>query len=131
MNQLYKLFAVLIITIWACDGAPQCPSLTGGWTNHEGQDIQFKTDGSGLWLVRFGSSIDTTTFRYAVHCTRTPIQLDITDFSSGPFRGKSVYGIIEWSSDTSFRFRFEAGVVPDVRPSAFDSDQTQKFFSLR
>jgi hypothetical protein len=131
MNQLNTIFALaafLVVSTFACVGRPKCPQLAGRWTDHEGQDFIFQPDGKALWLVRFGSSFDTTHFSYQTHCDQSPVQLDMHSFQSGPYVGKGIFGIVEWSSDSSFRLRYEPGNDGAVRPAAFDNEQTLQFF---
>lgn len=107
---------------------PPCRSLEGHWTNREGQSFQFLPGGKALWLIRFGSQVDTFRMEYRYNCKKQPAELDLSGFQSGPLKGKTLYGILEWSNDSSFRFDSETGYSVDVRPSAFENDQTQKFF---
>ncbi len=107
---------------------PPCRSLEGHWTNREGQSFQFQSDGKALWLVRFGSQVDTIAMDYRYDCRKQPAELDLDGFQTGPLSGKTLYGILEWNSDSSFRFDAEAGNAPAVRPTTFENDQTQKFF---
>jgi hypothetical protein len=131
MNQLYTwaaLAGIAFFFIFACHTGPACQELTGRWTNHEGQDFVFQPGGQALWLIKFGSSFDTARFSYKLDCSHDPATLDLDHFQGGAHAGKALFAIIEWSSDSSFRLRYEAGSAPDVRPTAFDSDQTLKFF---
>ena len=79
-------------------------------------------------MVRFGSQTDTVAMEYQYACNTAPATLDFSGFVSGPLKGKALYGILEWTSDTSFRFDAEAGAGPEVRPAAFNNEQTQQFF---
>lgn len=116
-----------ILSVFGCSDPP-CPELSGRWTNREGQSFYFKPDGKALWLVRFGSQIDTFTSDYRYDCKTKPAELDFSGFQSGPLSGKTLFGILEWNSDSSFRFDSEAGTDAQIRPTAFETDQTQKFY---
>lgn len=120
--------AALFLLFPACDTAPPCPELAGQWTTREGQDIVFRPDGRALWLTRFGSLYDTVRLSYRLDCASKPPALDLLDFQSGPHVGKTLFGILEWQSDSSFRLRYEPGQHPGARPRTFDPDQTLKFF---
>ena len=122
--------AIALLTLFAITGCtdPPCRPLSGLWSTREGQSFYFLENGKALWLTRFGSQIDTIAMRYSYNCTKEPIELDFSDFESGPLAGKTLFGILEWNSDTSFRFDAEAGPGPEVRPATFESDQTQKYF---
>lgn len=116
-----------IILMFNCSDPP-CRDLQGRWTNREGQAFYFKGNGKALWLIRFGSQIDTFVMEYRYDCRKQPAELDLSGFQSGPLSGKTLYGILEWNTDSTFRFDAEAGTQPDARPKAFETDQTQKFY---
>lgn len=124
--------SVLLPALWlvGCDPASSCRPLEGTWTDQEGQELVFNTDGNAIWLTRFGSLRDTVTFSYALNCSAQPYTLDLSNFKGGPHDGKNLYGIIEWLSDSSFRFRFEAGLGTGVRPEEFDEQQSVKFIKV-
>lgn len=124
-----RLFPALLVLLFlhSCTD-PACQDISGRWSNREGQTFVFQPDGKALWLVRFGSQVDSVQMEYRYNCKTQPAELDFTGFSSGPLTGKTLFGILEWNSDSSFRFDAEAGGSPEVRPATFDSDQTQKFF---
>ncbi|TNE50726.1 MAG: hypothetical protein EP344_17195 [Bacteroidetes bacterium] len=121
------MVVLLCLPLLGC-GDSGCQSLSGKWSNREGQAFYFKPDGKALWLVRFGSQVDTIAMEYRYDCQKTPVELDLSGFNSGPLEGKTLFGILEWVSDTSFRFDAEAGPGPEVRPATFESEETQKFF---
>ena len=125
------LGAALSLLLAACGNGSDCRVPNGSWTNREGQTLVFENDGRVLWLTKFGSSFDTTQAHFEFDCRETPASIDIIDFSNGPFKGKTVYGLLEWSSDTSFRLQYESGVDPSERPKAFDAELSQDFFELR
>ena len=105
-----------------------CTQPTGAWTNREGQSFVFSSEGKGLWLTRFGTSFDTVSFNYLIDCKDDPTAIDLKGFNTGPYEGQALYGIIEMSTDSSFRLRYESGADASVRPTAFDADQTLKFY---
>lgn len=121
------LFLCSFLLFSACNSRSSCRELTGHWTTHEGQELVFGPDGSALWLTKFGSQYDTIHMRFQFDCRARPTTLDLSDFQNGPHRGKTLFGIFDWSSDSSFRFRYEVGVRPEDRPQEFDVEQTQKF----
>lgn len=119
--------SLLFLSLFGCDDTP-CRELGGRWSNREGQSFYFEPDGKALWLVRFGSKIDTFIMEYRYDCKKQPAHLDLSGFQSGPLSGKTLYGILEWNSDTSFRFDAETGIGPEARPGQFNTEQTQKFY---
>lgn len=117
---------LMCLPLFQC-GDSSCTPLSGKWTNGEGQSFQFQPGGKALWLVRFGSQVDTFRMEYRYDCKKQPAELDFSGFDTGPLKGKTLYGILEWNSGASFRFDSEAGNSPEARPTAFENDQTQQF----
>jgi hypothetical protein len=117
--------------IFACTSGSKCHELNGGWSDREGHDFVFKNDGKALWINKFGQMMDTVNFVFSINCNTKPASVDFKDFSGGPFLGKTLFGIIEWSSDTLFNLCYEAGQQPDCRPQSFDPEQTMKFYIQR
>lgn len=124
----WGVFTGASVFFTGCRFGSECPDLTGHWTNREGQFFQFQPDGKALWLIKFGSQFDTFPIRYSYDCKQKPAILDLTGFQSGPLNGKTLFGILEWTSDSSFRFDAESGTTPDVRPQTFNVEQTQAYF---
>ena len=120
--------AMLLAT--ACTQKPECGPLEGRWTNREGEDLLFLPNNQGLWLTRFGSSYDSVAFTYALDCSQNPAGLNLNNFSTGPYNGKTLFGIIEWTSDSSLRLRYEAGMNHTDRPKGFDAEATEKYFRV-
>lgn len=120
--------AVPVLFLTACNAPSSCRELGGRWANREGQSFYFEPGGKALWMVRFGSKVDTFVMEYRYDCKKQPAHLDLSGFQSGPLSGKTLYGILEWNNDSSFRFDAESGISPDVRPATFNTEQTQKFF---
>lgn len=117
----------LVCLYFACGNGSKCRDLSGHWTTQEGQDLVFLPEGKALWLTRFGSHYDTNQFQYRLDCTANVVAIDLHSFRSGPHSGTALYGILEWSSDTSFRLRYEPGSQDDVRPATFDQEQSIQF----
>jgi hypothetical protein len=120
------LALVAILSSTGCE-APACRELRGRWSTKEGQCIIFQQKGNALWLTRFGSQMDTVRMQFRYDCTKQPVELDLHGFQSGPLTDKTLYGILEWTSDTAFRMNAEAGTDATLRPKAFESDQTMQF----
>lgn len=134
MNQLFThlvLFSGLITLFLQCGTERTCYELAGRWTTREGQTLVFEPKGQSLWLIKFGSQFDTLRFRYQYDCTQNPLRLDLSDFHAGPMAGKTLYGILEWSSDSMFRFEAQAGGSAEVRPSAFKAEQAVRYYRVR
>ena len=114
-----------------CTNKVTCHELSGRWTTHEGQEFVFQSEGKALWLTRFGSQFDTVPFEYRLDCKAEPATIDLRNFSTGPYLGKTLFGILEWTSDTSFRLQYEPGADEWARPKEFDSEATVKFFPAK
>ncbi len=124
------LIAVLAMLLFAwgnCTGKVTCHELSGRWTTHEGQDILFLQGGKALWLTRFGSQYDTVPFEYELNCKTSPASIDLGHFYNGPYTGKTLFGILEWTTDTSFRMQYEPGTDAGVRPEKFSMESAVKF----
>ncbi len=122
-------FAACLITsaLFSCSGSP-CLPLEGTWEAEEGHLWAVRPNGHMLWITRFGSQLDTVHLTYRYDCSLTPATLDLLDFDGGPWRGKTLYGILERTSDTSFRFCAAAGTDASARPEYFDQTETVRFF---
>ncbi len=135
MNQNFTHFLIPLFTLplllAGCGMGADCGDLNGRWSTHEGQEIIFNAGGNALWLTKFGSQYDSVRLRYELDCKHAPATLDLSDFQQGPHKGKTLYGILEWQSDTSFRLRYEPGLRPEVRPKAFDPEQTVDYFRAK
>jgi uncharacterized protein (TIGR03067 family) len=129
MYPFLVLFTVQIFIF--CSRKVTCHELSGRWTTQEGHEFVFLQDGKALWLTRFGSQFDTVPFNYHLDCRPEPATIDLNDFQNGPYSGKTLLGIFEWTSDTSFRLRYESGTAEEMRPKEFDNDATMKFFPAK
>ena len=95
----------------ACQGPSTCKELIGSWSDREGHNFVFQNDGKALCLNKFGQMVDTISFVFTLNCSTTPASIDLKDFSDGPFAGKTLFGIIEWSADSIFRLCYEADPI--------------------
>lgn len=126
-NLLRALGAAALLLSFSFCGDQPCHDLAGKWTNREGQTLVFQPGGKALWLIRFGSATDSFPISYRYDCAKNPAEIDFTDFQAGPLVGKSLFGILEWKNDTSFRVDFESGTSAEARPQTFNSEQAQTF----
>lgn len=134
MNQLFTQLALLgggITLFLCCTAKPDCFDLSGRWTNREGQVLEFQPGGKALWLIQFGSKFDTFPIQYRYDCDQKPVTLDFSGFKAGPLTGKTLFGILEWAGDSTFRFDAEPGASPEVRPKIFNVEQTERYFRIR
>lgn len=130
-SMLTSIAAGFTCLFFACGSGAKCRDLNGRWSTQEGQDLVFLPEGKALWLTRFGSHYDTTQLEYRLDCTPNLVSIDLLNFRSGPHSGVTLFGILEWSSDTSFRLRYEPGSQADVRPTTFDQEQSIQFIRAK
>lgn len=130
MNHTVTYSSVLLALMWACNSKLPCHAPEGQWVSEDGHILVFEASGSGLWIDRFGTQSDTVPFEFRLDCKEDTPAFDLINFSSGPYRGKSLYGILDWQSDTAFRLRAEAGDHPSVRPADFDDETTERFIKV-
>ena len=131
MNQLFTHLAVFsgFATLFLfCTTENNCRDLNGRWTNREGQVLAFQPDGKALWLIKFGSQYDSFPFTYRYDCKQKIATLDFMNFRSGPMVGKTLFGIMEWSNDSIFRFEAEPGTTVEVRPSSFNAERAVRYY---
>ena len=122
-------FAVVAALLFSCcQNKTGCREIKGKWDDREGHNFVFYEYGKALWLNRFGQMVDTVSFVFVLNCNTSPASIDFKDFSGGPFSGKTLYGIMEWSADSLFRLCYDIGQEPSCRPKTFDPEQTMKFF---
>ncbi|MBL7783838.1 MAG: hypothetical protein JNM22_21560 [Saprospiraceae bacterium] len=129
--QLLSVLAMLLFVWPNCTGKVTCHDLSGRWTTHEGQEMLFLEGGKALWLTRFGSQYDTVPFEYELNCKASPATIDLDHFYTGPYTGKTLFGILEWTTDTSFRMQYEPGMEANVRPEKFSMESAVKFSAAR
>ena len=90
--------------------------------------FSFEPNGKALWLIKFGSQFDSFPISYRYDCKQKPATLDLMDFQSGPLAGKTLFGIVEWNSDSIFRFDAEPGTSSYARPSSFNAEHSERYF---
>jgi hypothetical protein len=117
---------LLIFLGLGCEDKVKCRLPLGSWAA-EGQELVFLPDGKGLWITTFGRIGDTVAFEFRSNCRAKLPTLDLVSLSGGPLMGKNLLGIMDWQSDSSFRWRYETGDSEEVRPKAFDLEHTTKF----
>lgn len=101
-------------------------SVIGKWDNKSGQVLEFKADGKALWIFYTETKKDTFEIQYATNFTKMPYELDLTDFKVGQLKGKTLYGIIEFSDKNTIRLDFEP--TQQNRPKDFDPKQTTTYY---
>ena len=137
-NQGFKKYAAINLLLayivfagfWSCKRTNTC-KLNDRWSSKEGQDFIFIPDGKAYWLTKFGSQYDTLAFQYSLDCRKKPWAVDFKNFAAGPYAGKTLYGIIEWSSATTLRLRYEPGTLPDLRPTVSDPEQPMVLYRTK
>jgi hypothetical protein len=130
MRLAVLLLAALLVAVSAPAARAQQPSILGGWSGVDGrgvkQTLEFREDGKATWRLEMpqgGMSLD---IRYAYDAASSPKRLDLFGFESGPLAGRTLYGIVEFTTEGALRFDCEPGGPGDgdkVRPAAF-TEQT-------
>ena len=102
----------MVVMLAACRGDAGV-SLVGEWTgtDTDGQTMQFvfQADGTGKWVVDAPGLVDTVTLRYTLNRDTVPHHLDLSRFDHGPLAGATLYGILAFDGDDSFRLDLEPG----------------------
>jgi len=133
----YSIFFSMIFVLAACTSKPvneEAVELTGSWASkNDAVTYVFQDESNALWLIRRpDGSVDTLTGKYRFLADSLPMQLDFYDFETGMLNGKDVYGIVEFTSDTTFRFSNELAGSPEEalkrRPKTFSEFQSATFY---
>lgn len=122
------VFAAFFLAFAACQLSPTCHDVNGRWSNREGRTVIMEPNKEARWVIKFGSQSETFAVKYEYDCKATPATLDFHDFQWGPLRGRSLYGIIEWTSDSTFRYQSDPGTSPAARPKEFTNDLAITFY---
>jgi hypothetical protein len=103
--------------------------IKGNWTNKQGQTIRFGNGNNCEWIFNQDGIKDT--FRIKYHYEKTGKQtgiLDLGPFPKGILKGKTLYGIVEWTNKRdAFKFDAQPGKKESVRPTTFDPTQMQVY----
>lgn len=103
-------------------------NLIGAWDNHNGQILVFRPGNEALWIFYSETKRDTFNISYRTNLLMDPVHLDLTDFKSGPLKGRTLYGIVALEKHHAFRFDCEPS--QKNRPMTFESKQTQRYYRL-
>lgn len=117
----------ILISYISCTSSKD--KLLGLWDNKEGQILKFKKDNQAEWIFYTKTSSDTFQINYNININTKPMQLELTKFESGPLKGKTLFGIIEFINDSTMRFDCEPALAD--RPKNFDAEQTQTYSKLK
>ena len=117
----------ILISLISCTSLKN--KLLGSWDNKKGQILEFKKDNQAEWIFYNETSKDAFQINYNTNFNTKPIQLELTNFKAGPLKGKTLFGIIEFTNDSTLRFDCEP-LLAD-RPKDFNSEQTQTYFKLK
>ncbi|HMB93962.1 MAG TPA: hypothetical protein VKP65_24140 [Rhodothermales bacterium] len=127
-----RLVVILLLALWlgGCSKAAH-PSLEGTWVGEDAegsrQTLIFRDDNTATWKIESSQFTGSFDIDYTFDASTTPYHLDLTGFDTGPLTGRTLYGIIAFDGDESFRLDVEPGEVngngEEARPLTF-SDQT-------
>lgn len=123
-------FIFFLLFITACVSTKQKSSnnIIGKWDNRSGQIMEFKADGNMLWIFYSASKRDTFEIKYLTDFSVQPKQIDLTGFSTGPLKGKTLYGILEFTPEHAIKLDFEPS--KEKRPKEFNPEQTQTYYRI-
>lgn len=103
--------------------------IKGNWTNGQGQTIRFGKENNCEWIFNMDGIKDT--FRIKYHYEKTGKNtgiLDLGPFTRGVLKGKTLYGILEWTNKRdAFKYDAQPGKKETVRPKTFDPHDVQMY----
>lgn len=67
------------------------------WDNKSGQILDFQKDGKAYWIFYSEAKKDTFEIQYRTDFSKKTQEIDLTEFKVGPLKGKTLYGIIEFT----------------------------------
>jgi len=120
-NQLSLLTSFILfgLLLTACGPDTGEARLYGQWKNKKDHVYIFEEGGNAMWVYPVGAQTDTFFIKYRLDDVKEPAQLDFYDFDSGPMKGKTMYGIVEFMEDErgeAIRVNFQVGEDESVRP---------------
>lgn len=122
-------WTLIVVALFFSNHQEQTNSFIGQWDNKKGQLLSLHPDGSAWWIFYSDTKRDSFAVRYVTDFTKKPYHFDLTDFKKGPLMGKTLFGIVEFTDENSFKFDCEP--VKENRPKDFSSSQTQTYYRLR
>lgn len=122
---------LLLVGLFSCVTTRQqsTKNLLGKWDNKSGQILEFQKDGKAYWIFYSEVKKDTFEIQYRTDFSSKPQEIDLTDFKVGPLKGKTLYGIIEFTDSNTIRLDFEP--TQENRPKEFDQKQTQTYHKIQ
>lgn len=122
-----KAILTIITLFFFTSSFSQANKLKGAWDNGNGQIFVFKKGGKALWIFYSENQRDTFHITYQSNFSSKPFQLDLSNFTSGPLKGKTLFGIVEFLGKSTIRFDCEAGTNESIRPKEFNPKDTQTY----
>lgn len=120
----------LVLLLGGCGEAAH-PSLEGTWVGEDAegsrQTLIFRDDNTATWKIESSQFTGSFDIDYTFDASTTPHHLDLSGFDTGPLAGRTLYGIMAFDGDESFRLDVEPGEIGEdgaaARPLVF-GDQT-------
>ncbi len=111
-------------------GCSSAPPLVGRWTGENAAGYRmafvFRGDGTAAWIVTGADVADSLEIRYEFDRSAEPHHLDLTGFEHGPLAGVTMYGILEFVDNDTFRLSLEPGPPGEegaaARPAEFTDE---------
>lgn len=131
-RRLAPILATIGILLLTCGYGKDSPSIVGKWVgtapNKEKITYHFKGDNTLIWTVDSPNHPFSTSAKYSIDYTTTPIQIDIFDFSFPPLKEFLFFGIIEFKgSDKMILYGEPSNAAGGAtkRPKKFGTDSVE------
>jgi len=128
MNKILKtaVFTIIALVVVAC-AHDDTQKLLGEWSGVDAHDNHqtfiFNADNTVTWIIAAAGTLNVD---YRFDSDTSPYQLDLLGFNTPPLENKTLFGIIEFMGNNSFRFDCEAGQSDQngekFRPASFTKD---------
>jgi hypothetical protein len=131
-RRLAPILATIWILVLTCGCGEKSPSIVGKWAgtapNKEKITFHFKEDNALIWTVDSPNQPFSTSAKYSINYTTTPIQIDIFDFSFPPLKEFLFFGIIEFKGSDKMILHGEPSNGANgatKRPQKFGTDAVE------
>lgn len=131
VKKFYIIISIFMLTVNACSEnnskINEESRLIGKWNATDAQGVeqvlQFRERNYALWIFNLENP-DTLYIRYKLDTNSVPYHLDLMEFRRGPFKGHSLYAIVDMMNENKMKIDGKVGDSPDVRPESFSEKNT-------
>lgn len=127
------LIVVFLLHLLACNKVGD-EGLQGAWENNKGQVLVFQENGEMLWIQPMREAADTFYMKYRLDETAQPNTVDFYSIENGPFKGKKIYGLAEFTSEgfkRAIRLNIRVGADETSRPESLESGKIDLYVKKR